>query len=138
MSTTVIKTNGPSGVFVRQVITRALLFALGGALILTLAGQSGWARGLALGGLASAANFLVMAWLLPRALDPAQRRGQAFTVASVVLRFGLMAVALALALSMPQRVAPLAAAAGLFTVQFTLMSDRLLGGRLVGTTSESR
>ena len=138
MSTTVIKTNGPSGVFVRQVITRALLFAVGGALILTVAGQASWARGLALGGLASAANFLVMAWLLPRALDPAQRRGQAFTVASVVVRFGLMAVALAVALSMPQRVAPLAAAAGLFTVQFTLLSDRFLGGRLVGTTSESR
>ncbi|MBU1273747.1 MAG: ATP synthase subunit I [Proteobacteria bacterium] len=124
--------------FVRQVITRALLFALGGALILTLAGQAAWARGLALGGLASAANFLAMAWLLPRALDPAQRRGQAFTVASVALRFGLMAAALAVALSMPQRVAPLAAAAGLFSVQFTLMSDRLLGGRLVGTSSESR
>lgn len=138
MNATVSKTEGPSNVFVRQVITRALLFALGGALILTLAGQAAWARGLALGGLASVVNFLVMAWLLPRALDPAQRRGQAFTVASVALRFGLMAAALAVALAMPQRVTALATAAGLFTVQFTLMSDRLLGGRLVGTTSESR
>lgn len=138
MNATVSKTEGPSNLFVRQVITRALLFAVGGALILTLVGQSGWARGLALGGLASAANFLVMSWMLPRALDPAQRRGQAFTVISVVVRFGLMAVALAVALSMPQRVTPLAAAAGLFTVQFTLLSDRFLGGRLLGTTSESR
>ncbi|BEQ17097.1 ATP synthase subunit I [Desulfoferula mesophila] len=138
MSATAIKSSGPTGVFLRQVITRALLFALGAALILTLIGQASWARGVALGALASAGNFLAMAWLLPRALDPAQRRGQAFTVLSVALRFGLMAAALAVALSMPQRVAPLAAAAGLFTVQFTLLSDRLLGGRLLGITSESR
>jgi hypothetical protein len=138
LNATVTKTEGFSGVFVRQVITRALLFALGGALVLTLAGQAAWARGLALGGLASAVNFLIMAWLLPRALDPARRRGQAFTVGSVALRFALMAGALAVALSMPQRVAPLAAAAGLFMVQFTLLSDRLLGGRLVDAPSESR
>ncbi len=138
MSARETQTKGPSNAFVRQVITRALLFALGGALVLIFIGQAAWARGLALGALASTLNFLVMAWLLPRALDPAQRRTQAFTVASVALRFGLMAAALAVALSMPQRVAPLAAAAGLFMVQFTLMSDRLLGGRLVGPNSESR
>ena len=138
MSATATKSSGPTGVFLRQVITRALLFALGAALVLTLIGQASWARGVALGALASAANFLAMAWLMPRALDPAQRRGQAFTVLSVVLRFGLMAAALAVALSMPQRVAPLAAAAGLFTVQFTLLSDRLFGGRLLGIASESR
>jgi ATP synthase I chain len=129
---------GIPGRFVKQVITRALLFTVGFSLVLALAGQAAWARGLALGGLASAANFWLMAWLLPRALDPARRRGQAFTLASVVLRFALMGGALAVALSLPQRAAPLAAAAGLFMVQITLLSDRLLGGRLVGSPSESR
>ncbi|MCB2228853.1 MAG: ATP synthase subunit I [Desulfarculaceae bacterium] len=124
--------------FIKQVITRALLFAVGAALVLVLVGQAPWARGVALGAVASVANFLVMAWLLPRALDPARRRGQAFTVVSVALRFGLMAAALAVALSMPARVAPLAVAAGLFMVQFTLLSDRFLGGRLVGSPSESK
>ncbi|MCF8034268.1 MAG: ATP synthase subunit I [Desulfarculaceae bacterium] len=138
MDATARNTEGPTGAFVKQVITRALLFAVAAALILTLTGQSDWARGVALGAIASVANFLVMAWLLPRALDPARRRGQAFTVVSVVLRFALMAAALAVALSMPARVAPLAVAAGLFMVQFTLLSDRFMGGRLVGSPSESK
>jgi len=138
LSATVTNTEGTPAGFVRQVIIRALLLTVGGAIILTLTGQAAWARGLALGGLVSAVNFLVMAWLLPRALDPARRRGQAFTVGSVALRFGLMAGALAVALSMPHRVAPLATAAGLFMVQISLLSNRLLGGRLVGSPSESR
>jgi hypothetical protein len=77
-----------------------------------------------------------MAWLLPRVVEPG-RGTPGWSLISLVLRLGLMALALALALVFPARVSVFACAAGLFLVQFTLLSDRLLGGRLVGTTSES-
>lgn len=128
----------PLGGFLRPVLLRSLLFTLGGALLLVALGQGAWARGLALGGLASAANFLLMSWLLPRVLDPARGRSQGLSLLSLALRFGLLAGALGLALSAPQRVAVAPTALGLFMVQITLLTDRLLGGRLVGTPSEGR
>ncbi len=117
---------------------RALLFTLGGALILLVLGHPDWAKGLALGGLASAANFLIMSWLLPKALDPSRGKTQGFTLVSLALRFGVMAGALGLALADPARIAIAPCALGLFMVQITLLSDRLMGGRLVGTASEGR
>jgi ATP synthase I subunit len=128
----------PWGGFIRQVIVRALLFTLGGALVLLVLGHPAWAKGLALGGLASAANFLLMSWLLPKALDPGRGKTQGLTLVSVALRFAVMALALGLALSNPQRIAIAPCALGLFMVQITLLSDRFMGGRLVGTSSEGR
>ena len=63
-----------------------------------------WARGLALGGLASVINFIIMARLLPRALSGNSRQAQVNSLVSVVARFGLMAAALAIALLLPEKV----------------------------------
>ncbi|MEW5913925.1 MAG: ATP synthase subunit I [Thermodesulfobacteriota bacterium] len=136
MSHTTHSAGGGLSSFLRRVLVRSLLFTLSGALLLLALGQGSWARGLVLGGLASALNFLIMAWLLPRTLKPG-RGALGGSLVSLVLRLGLMALALALALMYPARVSVFACAAGLFLVQFTLLSDRLLGGRLVGPTSES-
>lgn len=111
--------------YVRAVLGRALLVTLVAALAFYVAGGQLWARGLALGGLASAANFVALAWFTPRAL----LGGRGWGVGSLALRFGLMAAALAVALTHPDRFSPWATAAGLFVVQVTLLLEHVIGGR---------
>ena len=125
--------NGATSAFVRTHLTRSLLLTLLGALILMVLGHAAWAKGLALGGLTSAANFFIMAWLLPRALTPQGRKAQAWSLVSVTSRFGLMAVVVGLALSWPRSLSLPWCLVGLFTVQITLIIGRLLSASRVPT-----
>lgn len=124
--------------FVKDVLKRALIYALGAAILLALIGQGAWAHGVALGALASALNFLLMAWLLPRAVVANRRRAEVASFLSIALRFAFMGGALALALTKSSFFSPALTAVGLFTVQITILVDRLIGGRLVANTSGSR
>jgi len=112
------------------LIKKALLITVGMALLFVALGNASWARGVILGGLASAANFYLMAMLLPRALGQSRRRAEGFSLFSLVARFGLMALALGLALTHPNKFAVGACAGGLFAVQVTIFLDRLVFSRL--------
>ncbi|MFH1057862.1 MAG: ATP synthase subunit I [Pseudomonadota bacterium] len=111
------------------VSRKALLMTLAASLILVAVGRAPWAKGLALGGLVSVANFALMAWLLPRSLGAGRRKAEGWSLASLALRFLLMAGALGLSLSWPKELSAAACAAGLFMVQITLLLDRLVLAR---------
>lgn len=111
------------------VTRKALILTLAASLLLVALGQGAWAKGLALGGLVSAANFALMAWLLPRSLGAGRRRAEGWSLVSLALRFLLMAGALGLSLSWPGELSAAACAAGLFMVQITLLLDRLTPAR---------
>ncbi len=96
-------------------------------MLLLALGQASWAKGLALGGLASAVNFALMAVFLPKAVGRGRGRAEAFSFFSLIIRFAVMGAALALALYYRPAVAVGACAAGLFMVQFTLVAERWLG-----------
>jgi hypothetical protein len=118
--------NEPVGT-AKRLARRSLFLLLIAALLLVGLGWPAWAKGLVLGGLASAANLVVMAWLLPRAVGRSRGRAQAASLGSIGLRFGLMGAALAIALMNPAEISWIAAAAGLFTVQITIFLDRWRG-----------
>jgi len=127
------------GAFVKATLRRALYYTVGASLLLLAAGEPAWAKGLALGGLASAANFLLMALLLPRVLRQEGRRGaEGMSFLSVVIRFGLMGLALYVAAVHPQSLSLGACAAGLFAVQATIISDRILGRWFPALSAGSR
>jgi hypothetical protein len=111
----------------KRLARRSLFLLLIAALLLVGLGQPAWAKGLVLGGLASAANLAVMAWLLPRAVGRSRGRSQAMSLGSIGIRFALMGGALAIALSRPSEISWPAAAAGLFAVQITIFLDRWWG-----------
>ena len=92
-------------------------------------GQPAWAKGLVLGGLASAANFFLMALWLPRSVGVRRGRAEGFSLLSILIRFSVMGAALAAALYFLPRAAAGACAAGLFMVQFTLIAERWLARR---------
>lgn len=68
MNLTNIADEASCDAFIKGIIKKTLWFTLAAALLLLLLGQTAHAKGLALGGLASAANFLFMALWLPRVL----------------------------------------------------------------------
>lgn len=118
--------SGDTADFAKSIIRQALLLTMAAVISLWIMGNLVWARGLALGSLASAANFALMAWLLPKILNPSRGRAQMLSLGGLSLRFAVMAAALGLALAKPDFMAPLATAVGLFSVQLTIGARRLL------------
>ena len=124
--------------FVKGIIKKTLWFTLGGALLLLILGQSAHAKGLAMGGLASAANFFLMALWLPRALGRRRAVSEALSLLSVIPRFGIMGGALGLCLYFRSQFSVAACAVGLFAVQFSLFLDNYWRGRRAARFSGSR
>ena len=111
--------------YVRRILKRGLFLTLIAAVILLLLGRDPWAKGLVLGGLASAANFYLMARLMPKLIGP---RGKAarMSLISWLIRFAVMGAALAIAHYFPRVFSFIACAAGLFAVQLSLVLDHAL------------
>ena len=112
--------------FAKSVLKRSLFAVVGAALLLFALGQGPWAKGLALGGLASAANFYLMALMLPRALSEGRGRAQGMSLFSIVIRFALMGGALGLAIFRQESVSVGFCALGLFAVLLTIIAERVL------------
>ena len=113
--------------FAKSVLKRSLFAVVGAALLLFALGEGPWAKGLALGGLASAANFYLMAMMLPRALSEGRARAQGMSLFSILIRFAVMGGALGLAIYRQDTVSVGWCAAGLFAVQLTIIGERILG-----------
>jgi len=127
-----------TGHFVKATIKGGLALVFLTALVLLVTGLTNYAKGAALGGLASALNFYLMAQLLPRTLGRSRRGAEAMSLMSLVLRFALMGAALAICLKFPGQFAVAACIPALFAVQFVILADRFAGGRLLTLASGSR
>lgn len=119
---------------VKQVLKKSLLLAVGGCLLLVALSQTGMAKGLALGALAAAGNFILMAAMLPRAVQTGRGKAEAFSLFSIILRFALMGGALYGAFALFGKPGIAGAAIGLFSVQAAILVDRVQG-RLSSTVA---
>jgi hypothetical protein len=120
-----MRDSGPD-VFVKALIKRTLFVVLGAALLLVALGYPAWAKGLAIGGVASAANLFLMALMLPRALGRKRGAAEGMSFLSIAIRFSVMGGALALALTSQGKVSVAATAVALFSVQMFMIAERVL------------
>jgi hypothetical protein len=102
--------------------SRAIATAIfiGGGLI--LAGFPALGKGLIAGALFSVLNFILIAESLPHKLGKSRRKASVISMGWILLRYGLMAVPLILALKF-HLFHPLTAAIGLFSVQLVILFD---------------
>ncbi|MCU0604837.1 MAG: ATP synthase subunit I [Desulfobacterales bacterium] len=104
----------------RAVVAAVLV---GGGLI--LAGHPSLGKGLIAGALFSTLNFVLIAESLPYKLGKSRPRAALVSMAWILLRFGLMAVPLVLALKF-HLFNPLTAALGLFSVPLAILWDHCI------------
>ena len=106
----------------KRYCSRAMLIAIGGALLLLVLGYKPLARGLILGTLFSIINFVLMGQSLQARIGKTQSRPTLVALVSVVFRYALMAVPLIIALLYePYHIAT--AIMGLFMVQMVILLE---------------
>ena len=94
-------------------------------LLFIVLGQKPLAKGLILGSMFSVLNFVLMGEILPLIVGPSRKRSSFMSFASIIIRHGLLAVPLILALKM-ESLDFTATVFGLFMVQFMIMGDHLI------------
>lgn len=123
-----MKTMEPIREIQKRYCSRAMIVAIMAGFGLILAGQKPLGKGLVLGTLFSAINFVLMGETLPHRIR--KSRGASFgrSLASVGLRYLLLAVPLGMAIRSDQyHVA--AVAVGLFMIQLMILADHLISRR---------
>lgn len=108
----------------KRTITFVLTLAvvLGGVLLLL--GQNALAKGLLLGSLFSVLNFFLIALFLPLQIGPGRSKSTFISLASLCLRFILMAIPLIVAAKTTQFEIT-STIVGLFMVQIVILVDQL-------------
>lgn len=104
--------------------SRAMILAIFCGLVLILAGQAAWGRGVILGTLFSVINFVLMAQALPKTISATRKRSTLLSFGSVGLRYMLLAVPLLIAFK-SGRFEIFGVCIGLFMVQIVMVGERL-------------
>jgi hypothetical protein len=94
-------------------------------ILFVLLGHKAQAKGLILGSIFSVLNFVVMGEILPLIVGPSRKRSSFLSLGSIVVRHGLLAVPLIMALKL-EWLDFAATVCGLFMVQAMIMGDHLL------------
>ena len=94
-------------------------------ILFILLGHKAQAKGLILGAIFSVLNFILMGEILPLLVGPSRKKSSFISLGSIVVRHGLLAVPLILALKM-EWLDFAATVCGLFMVQIMIMGDHLL------------
>ncbi|MGD9878292.1 ATP synthase subunit I [Desulfococcus sp.] len=103
--------------------SRALIAAILISLVFIFAAQKPFAKGLIIGTLASIVNFILIGESLPRrVLQSSRIKSLVLSMGSILLRFGLMAVPLVVAIK-SEDFNLLAVVIGLFMVQMMILID---------------
>jgi hypothetical protein len=105
--------------------SRAMTLAIIAALVLIVLDQKSVAKGLVLGTLFSVINFVVMGQTLSLKMGGTERKAFFMSFGSIVLRYGLMAVPLVMAIKLDQ-FNLFAVIAGIFMVQIFILSDHVI------------
>lgn len=121
-------TNGSHGAGLRKIQQRycnlALVMAVAGGTGLMLFGYFALGKGLILGALFSIINFILMGLALPLRLGKSRGKTLLLSLASVFIRYAVLAVPLIWALKY-DAFAVSTAAIGLFMVQIAVLGDHL-------------
>lgn len=105
--------------------TIALVMAILAGAAMMLFGFPALGKGLILGALFSVLNFNIMALAIPGRIGKGRSKSFFYSMASIYLRYALLAIPLVWAFKQ-DAFAFSSAAAGLFMVQFTILGDHLL------------
>lgn len=105
--------------------TTTMMAAIFTGLLFILAGHKAQAKGLILGSIFSVLNFVLMGEILPLIVGPSRKKSSFISFGSIVVRHGLLAVPLVLALKM-EGLNFTTTVIGLFMVQIIIMGDHLL------------
>jgi hypothetical protein len=105
--------------------TTAMMAAIFMGITLILLGYKAQAKGLILGSIFSVLNFVLMGEILPLIVGPSKKRSSFISFGSIVIRHGLLAVPLILAIKMEQ-LDFATTVCGLFMVQVVIMGDHLI------------
>lgn len=108
----------------KRTITFVLTLAVVVGGVLLLLGQNALAKGLLLGSLFSVLNFFLIALFLPLQIGPGRSRSTFISLASLCLRFILMAIPLIVAAKTTQFEIT-STIVGLFMVQIVILVDQL-------------
>jgi ATP synthase I chain len=108
----------------KKYCSRAMTVAILAGFGLILAGQNALGKGLILGTLFSAINFVVMGETIPFKIGKSKRRALVFSLGSVLLRYLLMAVPVVLALKFEQ-FHLIAVICGLFLIQLVILAEHI-------------
>jgi hypothetical protein len=108
--------------------SRALILSIGAGLLFLALGQKGICRGLVLGGVFSAVNFVLMGQMLRYQLSDNRKASIQRSFLSLLMRYALLAIPLVLAVG-SDRFDFTATAAGIFMVQLVIMIEH--GSRLI-------
>jgi hypothetical protein len=108
--------------------SRALMLSIGAGLLFLALGQKGICRGLVLGGVFSAVNFVLMGQMLRYQLSDNRKASIQRSFLSLLMRYALLAIPLVLAVG-SDRFDFTATAAGIFMVQLVIMIEH--GSRLI-------
>jgi len=105
--------------------TTAMMAAIFTGIVFILLGYKAQAKGLILGSIFSVLNFVLMGEILPLIVGPSRKRSSFISFGAIVIRHGILAVPLILALKMEQ-LDFATTVCGLFMVQVVIMGDYLV------------
>jgi hypothetical protein len=105
--------------------SRAMITAITLGFALILAGFKPMGKGLVLGTVFSILNFVLMGELLPLRMKRSKRQATVFSLGSIMIRYALLAIPLIVAFKVDAFNLG-AVIAGLFMVQFMVLTDSIL------------
>lgn len=109
----------------RKYCSKAMTWAIVVGLAMIVSGQTAVAKGLILGTIFSAFNFVLMGATLPLKLGKSQPRAVAWSLASLLLRYAVLAIPVIAAVKFRQ-LNLFAVIGGIFMVQMVIVADSLL------------
>jgi hypothetical protein len=109
----------------KKYCSKAMTAAIVAGFVLILAGQNAVAKGLVLGTVFSVINFILMGETLPLKLGKSPLKTFCWSLFSMILRYGLLAIPLIVAIKF-SRFNLIAVICGIFLVQAVILADSLL------------
>ncbi len=112
----------------KKLCSQAMLAAIAGALILILFGEKAVGKGLVLGTLFSALNFVLMGQFFHHTMSSSRTRASAAAFGSIFFRFALMAVPLIISIRLDS-IHIIGVVIGIFMVQLTILFNHIVRTR---------
>lgn len=109
----------------------ALIAAIFAGMVFILLGEKAVAKGIILGTIFSVLNFVLLGQILPMIAGNPRKKSTFYSMGSIGIRFGLLAIPLILSLKM-QAFNFAAAVIGIFMVQILIFADLAVGHFFAG------
>lgn len=109
----------------KKYCSQTMMMSICVAFFFILLGHKPIAKGFLLASIFSVINFVVMAQLSTKQLNKTRLKANSVAILSIILRYAIMAIPLIIAVKMSS-LDFIAAAAGLFAVQFVIILDQVI------------